>query len=185
MTSGTSSRCAECGAGLPARRGEDPIVCPTCHRVAFVIRGGRSRAAPLPFVDLVSRDLVTGRASAVASSQHAGCEPGEAIDGHGSSMWRAAGAAPAWFCVDLDEIHPIRGVTLVPAMSPAIARVHHVVETCEAGEEWAQRASLEQSMTDAAVYAVDFGKPVQARWVRIRTERSGSMVGWYEVGIFG
>jgi hypothetical protein len=40
-------------------------------------------------------------------------------------------------------------------------------------------------MTDAAVYAVMFAAPVQARWVRVRTEASSSTVAWREVGVFG
>ena len=142
-------------------------------------------SAPLPFVDPDARDLCN-RATAVASSHDGRFAPEEAIDGVPGSMWRAAGRAPAWWCADLGEVQPVLGVTLVAAMAPATGRVHHVVETCEGGEDWQVRATLEQVMTDAAVYAVGFASPVAARWVRVRTEATPSAyVGWAEIGIFG
>jgi hypothetical protein len=180
-----TSRCAECGTGLPPSGGEPLIVCATCGRVAFLERGGRGPTTPLPFVDPSCRDLTGGTTTAVASDDDGEHGPAEAIDGHRGSMWSAGKKAPAWWCVDLGEIQPIRGVTLVPAMQPAIGRVLHVVETCAAGEDWTVHVTLDQTMTDAGVYSYDFGTPVQARWLRIRTEASVSNVGWYEIGIFG
>lgn len=100
-------------------------------------------------------------------------------------MWNAGGPPPAWWCADLGAIQPVRGVTLVPAMKPAIAKVVHVIETCIAGEDWAVQVEIAQSMTDGGVYAFPFGAPVDARWVRIRTTASPCAVAWYEIGIFG
>src|SRR5262249_39327406 len=122
---------------------------------------------------------------AVASSDDGVHLPTEAIDGHRGSMWSAGRGPPGWWCVDLGAVVLVRGVTVVPAMSPAIGKILHVVETCEAGEDRAVRATIGQTMTDGAVYAYDFGAPVAARWVRIRTEVSPSKVGWYEIGIYG
>ncbi|MCB9561956.1 MAG: discoidin domain-containing protein [Kofleriaceae bacterium] len=178
-------RCPDCGADAAAAAGAELVVCARCHRVVFLTRGGRAPSAPLPFVDPDARDLCN-RATAVASSHDGRFAPEEAIDGVPGSMWRAAGRAPAWWCADLGEVQPVLGVTLVAAMAPATGRVHHVVETCEGGEDWQVRATLEQVMTDAAVYAVGFASPVAARWVRVRTEATPSAyVGWAEIGIFG
>jgi hypothetical protein len=157
-----------------------------CHRLSGVSRGARASSGPLPFADPGCTDLSsTSKASAVASSSLGSQVASEAIDGHPGSMWTAEGPAPAWWCVDLGELHAVRGVTLVPGMSPAIGAVRHVIETCEAGEEFAVQITLDQQMTDAAVYAVMFAAPVQARWVRVRTEASSSTVAWREVGVFG
>jgi len=178
-----TSTCPECGAAT--LRGE-PLVCAVCHRLPGVNRGTRAGSGPLPFADPSCTDLSsTSKASAVASSAHGPQVASEAIDGHPGSMWSADGPAPAWWCVDLGELHAVRGVTLVPGMSPAIGQVRHVVETCEAGEEFAVQATLDQQMSDAAVYAVMFAAPVQARWIRVRTEASSSTVAWREVGVFG
>lgn len=178
-----STTCPECGDAT--LRGEPPV-CARCHRVAGLVRGARALSGPLPFVDPSCTDLSgTSRTTAVASSTLGGQVASEAIDGHPGSMWTADGPAPAWWCVDLGELHAIRGVTLVPGMSPAIGQVRHVVETCEAGEEFAVQATLDQQMTDAAVYAVAFPAPVQARWIRVRTEASTSSVAWREVAVFG
>lgn len=161
-------------------------MCAACHRVAGATRGGRGPSSALPFADPTCTDLTgTSKVSAVASSERGKQVASEAIDGHGGSMWSAEGPAPAWWCVDLGELHDVRGVTLVPGMAPAIAQVRHVIETCEAGEDFAVQVTLDQQMTDAAVYAVTFTAPVRARWVRVRTEASSSTVAWREVGVFG
>lgn len=174
--------CPECGEGSLA--GEPPV-CKRCYRLPGVSRG-RGASAALPFADPSCTDLTSSsRASAVASSERGREVASEAIDGHPGSMWSADGPPPAWWCVDLGAVQAIRGVTLVPGMSPAIGRVRHVVETCEGGEEFAPQATLDQQMTDAAVYAVAFAAPVQARWVRVRTEASTSTVAWREIGVFG
>ena len=178
-------RCAECGGSVADPGGEPLAVCAACGRVAFLQRGGRDPLAPLPFVDPSCRDLTGGLSSAVASSDDGTHGPNEAIDGHRGSMWHAGSGAPAWWCVDLGEVKSVRGVTLVPAMSPAIGRIHHVVESCAAGEDWRVHVTLQQTMTDAGVYSYDFGAPVDARWIRVRTEASPSKVGWYEIGVFG
>jgi hypothetical protein len=176
------STCPECGAAT--LRGEPPV-CTVCYRLAGITRGTRA-AAPLPFADPTLTDLSsTSKANAVASSERGNQVASEAIDGHPGSMWTADGGAPAWWCVDLGDLQCVRGITLVPGMSPAIGRVRHVVETCEAGEEFAVQVTLDQQMTDAAVYCVAFAAPVQARWIRVRTEASTSTVAWREVGVFG
>ncbi len=183
-----SMRCADCSTELrpPTARGDEPIaICERCGRIAFLDPGGRGPVAPLPFVDPACRDLCGGGAHAVASADDGVHVPGEAIDGHRGSMWSAGTGAPAWWCVDLGEVMPVRGVTIVPVMQPAIGKVRHVVETCVAGEDWTIRKTLDQTMTDRGVYAIDFGAPADARWVRIRTEVSPSKVGWYEIGVFG
>jgi hypothetical protein len=70
-------------------------------------------------------------------------------------------------------------------MTPAIGRVVHVIETCTGGDDWTIHATLDQAMTDGAVYTVAFATATDARWVRIRTTSSPSHVAWYELGIFG
>jgi hypothetical protein len=152
----------------------------------FLSPGGRGATAPLPFLDASCRDLTAGaEVDAVASSQQGSHVAREAIDGHRGSMWNAGGPPPAWWCADLGAVQPVRGVTVVPAMRPAIAKVAHVIETCTAGEDWAVQVDIAQAMTDGAVYAFPFPGGVEARWVRIRTTSSPCAVAWYEIGIFG
>jgi hypothetical protein len=180
-----SLRCPDCAGDIVAPASA-LTACSRCHRVVFAGRDGRDPTAPLPFVDPACRDLTaTAGARAIASSEAPGHQAQEAIDGHRGSMWRATSGAPAWWCADLGEVVPVRGVTLVPAMQPAIGQVVHVIESCVGGEDWSVRATLEQQMTDRAVYAVDFGDRVDARWVRIRTEASPAAIAWYEIGVFG
>lgn len=161
-------------------------MCPACRRMLFLGPGGRSSTAPLPFLDPTCRDLTAGaEVDAVASGQQGTHAPREAIDGHRGSMWSAGGPPPAWWCADLGAVQAVRGVTVVPAMKPAIAKVAHVIETCTGGEDWVIQVDIAQSMTDGAVYSFPFESAVEARWVRIRTTASPCAVAWYEIGVFG
>jgi hypothetical protein len=77
----------------------------------------------------------------------------------------------------------VRGVTLWAEMLPN-ANVHHAIDVSLDGATFRTVVDINQYMANGEQYSIDFGAPVPARFVRIRSLGSPSWIAWGEVGVF-
>jgi hypothetical protein len=102
-----------------------------------------------------------------------------AFDGDLCRTWNSNSPAPTWIGVDLDEPRAIDGVLLVPEVKGS-PEVTHVLESSEDGEAFRPAVVLTGEMVSAEGYVVEFAPGLQARSLRVSTERSDRVV-WREI----
>jgi len=117
---------------------------------------------------------------AAVGAASAGADASAAIDRDACTMWNANAPAPQEVTLDLGGERVVRGVIVVPAMTPSGA-VAHVASTSTDGAAFTPRARFEGTMQNARAQMIAFVTPVSARYVRVRTERSPSWVAWFEI----
>ncbi len=123
----------------------------------------------------------------IASSQSnytSGSTANFANDGNRCTGWNAGTYAPRWWMVDLRAVTDVRGVTLVPGMSPTTASVVHVLEASNDGSSWRTIRTVSQVMTSGQNYPIDFGTVQSLRYLRVTSTSSPSWISWVDVGVF-
>lgn len=110
--------------------------------------------------------------------------PQYAADGNRCTGWNAGTFAQRWWQIHLREAMPVRGITLIPNMSPSPANVTHVVLVSTNGSAFTNVRTISQVMANGGTYTFNFGNDVTARYVRITTTASPSWVAWLDVGVF-
>lgn len=170
----TEAHCGACGRGCGAGQG--------CYAGRCSVMCADEAVIPGPRAGCVN--VAVGGTASASSMWTAGSAPAFAIDGNRCTGWNAGGYAVAYLQVDLGRVISVRGVTLVPFMSPTPAGVTHVVEVSSDGATFTPTLTISQTMASSGTYGYDFGRDVSARYVRVRTLSSPSWVAWGEVAVF-
>ncbi len=169
-TTAHCGRCgAACGAGNSCYAGRCSVTC--------------SNTTPLPAPVAGCRNVAPS-AVAAGSGVYAGQVAARANDGNRCTSWNSGGYAPATLTLDFGETVPMRGVTLVPEMSPTTAGVGHVVEVSDNGSAWRVAHTVSQTMSSGQVYPFAFSQPQSARFLRVRSTSSPSWIAWVEVAVY-
>lgn len=141
-------------------------------------------AAPPSFPPVSGCLNISPQGSASASSSWQANVPQLAADGNRCTGWNAGTFAPATWRIDFPSLRSVRGITLIPSISPNPANVHHAVDTSVDGVSWVQRLTISQSMSSGSSYSYDFGSSVALRALRVRSISSPSWIAWVDVALF-
>jgi F5/8 type C domain len=169
-----AANCGACGrrcaAGQSCYAGLCSVTCADARPVDFPVAG---------CTNIAPSGLASAQTSWVATTG-----PEQANDGNRCTGWNAGWYAERWWQVDLRSAQPVRGITVVPGMSPSPAAVTHLVEASDDGTTWRTVRTISQVMASSETYSFDFGTPVTTRFLRMRTTSSPSWVSWVDVAVF-
>jgi hypothetical protein len=168
----TTQHCGRCGAACGAGN--------SCYAGRCSTTCG-APAIPAPITGCRN---VAPSAVASGSGVYAGQVPARANDGNRCTAWNSGGYAPAVYALDFGGVVPMRGVTLIPDMSPTTASVVHVIEVSDNGSAWRTALTVSQVMTGGQTYPLAFPATQSARYLRVRSTSSPSWIAWVEVAVY-
>ena len=120
------------------------------------------------------------RIAGVRASQASGSSL-KALDGNLATSWNSGGTVPQAIELELAVGAQVAGVLMSPDMIPNFGVVTHVIETAGPSGAFDRGYVGRAYMTNGALYAMVFPRPLAGRYLRIRSLESPSHIAWREI----